>query len=95
MINGYIITTANAINDADRLSSAATGWLRLKRYWLGLDLLVWTQCAGINATGGLPTIRLQSVTWHIGDCRTGYRQTYNLGSDHLPVGSSAQRPVSV
>ncbi len=91
---GYIITNKHVINDADQIIVALQDGRVFEALLVGSDSLTDLAVLKINATGGLPTIPINTKrTPHIAT-------SYWLSATHIiwdrpsPRGSSAQRVVS-
>ncbi len=94
---GYIITNKHVINDADQIIVALQDGRVFEALLVGSDSLTDTAVLKINATGGLPTIPINTKrTPHIGDVVLAIGNPYNLGQtitgDHQRNGSYRPEP---
>lgn len=77
---GYIITNKHVINDADQIIVALQDGRVFEALLVGSDSLTDLAVLKINATGGLPTIPINTKrTPHIGDVVLAIGNPYNLG----------------
>ncbi|XVB27509.1 outer membrane-stress sensor serine endopeptidase DegS [Citrobacter koseri] len=77
---GYIITNKHVINDADQIIVALQDGRVFEALLVGSDTLTDLAVLKINATGGLPTIPINTKrSPHIGDVVLAIGNPYNLG----------------
>lgn len=91
---GYIITNKHVINDADQIIVALQDGRVFEALLVGSDSLTDLAVLKINATGGLPTIRLIQSVHRILATSYWLSATHIIWDRPSPRGSSAQRVVS-